>query len=197
MEDQKKQKCRASGPLTGFVLAAAIIISDQLSKWAVMEHILRPFDGGTGMTLTGWLMDAPGRLPFIRIDVLPFFNWVMVWNKGVSFGLLQTDSPYGPALMIGLALVICTVFAVWLFRTERMFIIVSIGLVIGGAVGNIIDRVRFGAVADFVDLHAFGYHWPAFNLADAAICAGIAFIVIDGLFFDKSHDNAREGERQT
>lgn len=117
------------------------------------------------------------------ISVLPFFNLVLVWNRGVSFGLLNGGAA-GPMALAGLSLVIIAFMAVWLARTTYRPLGLAISAVIGGALGNVVDRVRFGAVVDFLDFHAFGWHWPAFNIADSAIVLGIAFIVTDGLFFE-------------
>lgn len=172
--------------LAGIALALALIVADQLSKWAVMERILHPASGVERAPhgFFDWLASAPPPLPFARIEVLPFFNWVMVWNRGISFGLFQNESELGPVIMVAVALAISVIFIVWLFRTDRWITVLTIGLVVGGAVGNVIDRLRFGAVADFLDFHAFGHHWPAFNLADSAITVGIALLVVDGLFFE-------------
>ncbi len=188
-----------------FSLVGLIIVLDQISKWFALERILRPAiegEAAQSFSFLEWLLSAPEKLPFERIEVLPFFNWVMVWNRGISFGLLQTDSPYGPVLMIALALVITAIFVVWAFRTDRMILVVAFAMVIGGALGNVIDRIRFGAVADFLDFHAFGFHWPAFNLADSMICIGIALALLDGLLLDpegrkgKNSRKGREDEQQ-
>ena len=83
-----------------------------------------------------------------------------------------------------LAVVVCLV--IWLRRTDQMLIGLGLGLVIGGATGNVIDRIRFGAVVDFLDFHLAGYHWPAFNVADAAICVGAVLMLADGLLTRRS-----------
>lgn len=117
------------------------------------------------------------------IELTPFFNLVMVWNRGVSFGLFnQGDGDMQRWVLIGFTSVVVIFLGVWLRRAAKPGIALALGLVIGGAVGNIIDRVRFGAVADFLDLHAFGWHWPAFNVADAAIVAGVLLLLADALF---------------
>ena len=116
------------------------------------------------------------------IEVTGFFNLVLVWNRGVSFGLLNSQSDWMPILLIGIALAISVFLVLWLRRVEHRLLAVAIGLVLGGAIGNVIDRIRFQAVLDFLDFHAFGYHWPAFNLADSTITIGVALILFDGLF---------------
>jgi signal peptidase II len=85
-----------------------------------------------------------------------------------------------------LALVISAVLATWLMKSTSKFESISLGLIIGGAIGNVIDRLRFGAVADFFDVYVGQYHWPAFNIADASICIGVALLLIHGLFLDKT-----------
>ncbi len=170
-------------PLIGFNVALDIIIADQLTKWLVLEHIVRPqaVPGSASQSLFDWFGQAQERLPSTQIEVAGFFNWVMVWNEGISFGLFS-DGSTSPFVMIAIALLITGLFSVWLARAKTWFLALSLALVIGGAIGNIIDRVRFGAVADFLDFHVAGYHWPAFNLADSCITIGVAFVILDGLF---------------
>jgi signal peptidase II len=126
------------------------------------------------------------------IEVLPFFNLTMVWNEGISFGMFHGT---GIWILVGLSLIITAIFSVWLTRATVWLQAVSLALVIGGAIGNVIDRLRFGAVADFFDFHALGWHYPAFNIADCAIVVGIALLVIDGIFFEpKRTKSAEEGQ---
>lgn len=175
-------------PFKTIAIALFIVIADQLSKWAVMEHILRPLHAikQEPMGLMAWLADAPERLPFLGIDVTSFFNFVVVWNQGVSFGLFSNDTDIGPYILIGLSFIIIICFGVWAFRTNVLANHIGIALVIGGAIGNVIDRFRFGAVFDFLDLHFFGHHWPAFNIADSAICIGVFILMIYAFLFEKS-----------
>lgn len=116
-------------------------------------------------------------------EVLPFFNLTHVWNRGVSFGLFNNNHS-GAWLLAGLSLVITAFFLVWLKRVHHKPLALAIGAVIGGALGNVIDRVRFSAVVDFIDFHIGGWHYPAFNVADSAIVLGIAYIILDSLFFE-------------
>lgn len=156
----------------GFSLAAIVLVADQLSKWLILTHVMDPFSDP---------LMGQGRV----IEVTSFFNVVMVWNQGVSFGLFSNDSPYGPWLLSGVALVISGFLTVWLRKAENRLIAAALGLVIGGAIGNVIDRLRFGAVADFLDFHLAGWHWPAFNIADAAIVIGVGLILIEGFLPDR------------
>ena len=145
----------------GLGLAAAVLILDQITKWWIVFTVMQP----------------PRVIP-----VTPFFNLVMGWNRGVSFGMLDSDSQAAAWILSLLALAITAALGVWLYRADRLRVAFGIGLVIGGAVGNVIDRVRWGAVADFLDLHWAGYHWPAFNVADSAITVGALVLILDSLF---------------
>lgn len=152
----------------GLLIAFVTIVLDQVSKWVILEVVMNP--------------------PQV-IEVTGFFNLVMVWNRGVSFGLFSNDLSAGPWILSGIALVISGVLAIWLYKVTHTLLALALGVVIGGAIGNIVDRVRFGAVADFLDFHAFGYHWPAFNVADAGIVIGVALILVDG-FVNNPDDKA-------
>ena len=167
-----------------------IFLADQLSKWWIVECVIKPevmpmTKPATSIPFLQWLTMAGDQMPFAKLEVLPFFNIVMVWNKGVSFGLFsQHGNDWGPLFLILFSSVIVCVFSVWLLQTRRVPVALSLIMVIGGALGNIVDRVRFGAVADFLDFHVMGWHWPAFNLADSAITLGIVLLLVDGLFFE-------------
>ena len=115
------------------------------------------------------------------IEVTGFFNLVPVWNSGVSFGLFG-NSDASRWIFIGLALAFVVALLIWLLRAGNGRVVFALALVVGGALGNIVDRVVYGAVIDFVDIHAFGFHWPAFNLADSTIVLGTAMLLYDGLF---------------
>jgi signal peptidase II len=123
----------------------------------------------------------------------------MGWNRGVSFGLFSSDSSAAAWALIVLALLIVGLLIAWLAKEEHAPTAAALGLVIGGALGNVIDRLRFGAVADFLDFHAFGYHWPAFNAADTAISLGALALVAGALFarpdLHKNKESGDSGER--
>lgn len=93
-------------------------------------------------------------------------------------------------LLVSASLVIVGILLTWMWRSGRLLVASALGLIAGGAIGNIVDRVRFGAVTDFLDFHAGGYHWPAFNLADAAIVCGVALLLLDGLVADSAGQEA-------
>ncbi|WP_136651115.1 signal peptidase II [Paracoccus aeridis] len=113
------------------------------------------------------------------VEVLPILNLVLVRNRGISFGMLGGVMPWWALTVVSLAIV--AVLAAWLWRAQSRVLSVALGLVIGGALSNVLDRVRHGAVTDFLDFHFATHHWPAFNLADMAIVAGAALLLLDGL----------------
>lgn len=151
----------------GLAVCGISIVLDQVTKWLFLD-IVRAAGGA--------------------IEVTGFFNLVTVWNRGVSFGMLSSDAELGRWLLSGLALAIAIGLFFWLRKAGHWILATALGLIMGGAVGNVIDRVRFGAVFDFLDLHVAGYHWPAFNVADAAIVVGVGLILLDGLI--NKTDNA-------
>jgi signal peptidase II len=146
----------------GLAVSAAVVIVDQLSKAAVLEYF-------AGSPLAA------------HEAITPFFNLVLTYNRGISFGLFNTPSGMNVLLFSVLAAIIVTTLIIWLRRVASSLLAVAIGLVIGGAIGNVIDRIRYGAVVDFLDFHIGSWHWPAFNVADSAICVGVAAMLLDGL----------------
>ncbi len=112
-----------------------------------------------------------------QLEVMPFFNLVEVWNHGVSFGMMK-GLPYGQWLLSGISLTITTVMLYYLQKAEDKLSITAFSFVVAGGLGNVLDRIRFGAVADYLDFHAFGYHWPAFNFTDVAIVSGAFLLLI-------------------
>lgn len=173
-------------PLIGFGLIIDYIIIDQLSKWFILEYLFKGKLGQQALVFFDWIV-SPDRLPFTQIEISSFFNLTMVWNHGISFGLFQSGSPW-PLIII--AVIISVIFSVWLCRTKSWVEAICLSMVIGGAIGNIIDRLHFGAVADFLDFHAMGWHYPAFNLADSFISVGIVILVMNSLFFDRNNKKA-------
>jgi signal peptidase II len=143
-----------------YALAGLVIVLDQLSKWLVLESIR------FGET----------------IYVAPFWNWVLTFNPGAAFSFLADQPGWQRWFFTGLALVISVWIAFELRRCAgQRLLALALALVMGGALGNAIDRVRFGAVVDFIQWHAAGYYWPAFNVADSAITVGAIFMVISQL----------------
>ena len=174
-------------PLVGFGLVIDCIILDQLTKWWILEHILRPELGGETLGLFEWFKSTE-RLPFVSIEMTSFFNLSMVWNEGVSFGMFQNGNPW-PLTVVALG--ISGLFGVWLTRTKSWVEAITLSMVIGGALGNVIDRVHFHAVADFLDFHIMGWHYPAFNLADSFITVGIVLLLLNSLFFERENKESK------
>jgi signal peptidase II len=180
-------------PVLFLLLAFLIIGADQISKWYVMEHVLRPTvpvaeDTNAppiAIDFVEWYKQPPNPLPPTELVMHPNFNLVSVWNHGISFGMFNKASDNGPMILVGLSVLISLFFVVWLFRGPDTMQCIGIIFVIGGALGNVVDRLRFGAVFDFLDFHAFDYHWPAFNIADSGIVMGVAVLVIHSFFFEK------------
>lgn len=159
--------------LPGLALFLPILLLDQLTKWLA----LRSLD------------------PFEPVVVAPFFNLVLVWNRGVTFGLFREAGAWGPWLLTLAALAIGGFLVYWLRRETRPVARLALWLVLAGAVGNVIDRLRFAAVVDFLDFHALGYHWPAFNVADSAIVVGAGLILLDSLLLSQRATTSMGGER--
>ena len=149
-------------------LSLAIIIADQISKTLMVN----------------WL-DL-----YERVAVLPFFNLTLAHNTGAAFSFLAGAGGWQRWFFVALAVVISAVLVIWMKRlavTARLEAI-SLALIIGGAIGNVIDRLIYGYVIDFLDVYVGTYHWPAFNIADSAICIGAVLLIIDS--FRKPAANA-------
>lgn len=119
--------------------------------------------------------------PPTTIKILPFLDFVLTWNRGIGFGFLKAHSTWGMAGLITMALGISFGLGLWIWRTTDKFLLITLSMIIGGAIGNIIDRLRFGAVLDFIYVHVyiFDYHFPAFNVADSAITVGVGLLILE------------------
>ena len=145
----------------GLTIAVAVFAIDQLHKW----WMLGPFD-------------IAARQP---VQVTPFFDLVLAWNRGISYGWFSQESEAGRWGLIGLSLLVSLGLWLWLAQARRAVAAVALGLVIGGALGNAMDRVVHGAVADFFLFHGFGFSWYVFNIADSAIVAGVILLLYESL----------------
>lgn len=163
-----------AGRRLGVLAALAALALDQASKQVVLGVFDRLYD---------------------RIEVTGFFNLTLVYNRGVSFGLFAGDSVLMQWGFVALALAVAGFLARWLWRGEGRLSSIALGLIIGGAVGNAIDRIWLGAVVDFLDFHVGGYHWPAFNIADSAIAIGVAGLVIDGFIKPNGDNESSTGDK--
>lgn len=157
--------------LIAYGVALAAVVLDQLTKYWVLD-----------------VLDLPNRAP---VRILPIFQLSMVWNTGVSFGMLRADSGAGRWILVAFALAVVLALAYWARRVTRTATAVALGLILGGALGNnLIDRVRFGAVADFLDFHGLGFFPWVFNVADSAITVGVALLLLDSFLRPKDEDAA-------
>ena len=156
--------------LFGLIAAVLVLAADQASKWWVREVLDLPALGS--------------------VAVLPVLNFTMVWNRGVTFGLLNSLGDWGGPLLVVGALAVVAGLGIWLRRAQRGLVAGAIGAIAGGAVGNVIDRLRFGAVVDFIHAHVWGWSWYVFNVADAAIVCGVAALVLDGMRKNPTADDS-------
>ncbi len=163
----------------GLASAAGALLLDQASKLTLLYGF-----------------DFKSMLPGQAVPVLPFFNLVMVWNPGVSYGLFPAHSRLGAAALVLLSLLAVIGLGWWLWNANRRALAVGLGLVIGGAIGNnLIDRLIYGKVADFFHFYAFGYDWYVFNIADAAITFGVIALLYDALLRPEVHPDREPAKR--
>ena len=125
------------------------------------------------------LSTASHRL--LPIEITDFFNLVLVHNRGISFGVLSESWHAMPLVLTLFTSLVAVGLLIWMLKAHELKTSVPLGLIVGGAVGNIVDRLRFGSVTDFLDFHWHGHHWPAFNIADSAICIGVVILVVIGI----------------
>jgi len=121
-----------------------------------------------------------------RVFITPFFDLVLVWNRGISYGLFAADSQAQVWFLVAMKAAITLALVIWLVRNTDRLTAIALGLLIGGAIGNTIDRVLYGAVVDYASLHAFGYYWYVFNLADVWVVAGVALLLYDAFLVGRS-----------
>src|ERR1700754_4061734 len=140
---------RMNGFQFGLVTAAITFIADQALKL--------------------WILNVYDLAARGRVAVLPFFDLILVWNRGISYGLLQQNGLIGRLFLLSLSLIACVLIVLWLRKPASWLHSVALGLILGGAAGNAVDRALSGAVADFMLLHWAGFEWYVFNIADAAI----------------------------
>jgi len=155
-----------------FTLAAAIVVADRASKWVVLDA----FQLGE------------------RVEITGFFNLVLVFNRGAAFSFLADASGWQTVFFATIAIVAALIVSVLILRSpERRLLCTGLALILGGALGNLLDRLLYGHVVDFVDLHAFGWHWPAFNVADSGITLGAGLVILEGFLHRDDGRGARSG----
>jgi signal peptidase II len=157
----------------GLIVAIVVAVGDQLAKLGIVALFA----------------DKP---PTYTISLTPFFNLLLTHNAGITFGMFNNGAAVNALIFSGLALIVVIVLVNWLRRVETAFLAVSIGLIIGGAAGNVIDRLIAGSVVDFLDFHLGSWHWPAFNVADSAICLGVIAMLLEGFVFRHPSPQAKE-----
>ena len=146
----------------GVGVALVTLIADQLHKW--------------------WMLSVVGIKSNERMIITPFMDFVYVINKGISYGLFAQGSDAGQYLLSAFALIVAIGLVIWLARGRHGWIsALGVGLIAGGAIGNGIDRLHLGGVADFIQLHAFGFYWYVFNIADVAIVVGVVALLYDSV----------------
>jgi signal peptidase II len=126
-----------------------------------------------------WILNVIDLPDLRQIVLLPVLNLTMVWNQGVTFGLLNGLGSWSHFALAGIALVVVGALGLWLRRAENALAALSIGAIAGGAVGNVIDRLRYGAVVDFIHAHIGDWSWYVFNVADAAIVCGVVLLILE------------------
>jgi lipoprotein signal peptidase len=145
----------------GIVAALLVLAADQASKWWIVNGLDLPSLGS--------------------VALLPVFSLTFVRNTGVTFGMLGGLGDAGAWILTVVALAVVVALFFWLRRAENRVVATALGAIAGGAVGNVLDRLRFGWVVDFLDAHAFGFHWYVFNVADAAIVCGVGVLLLDSV----------------
>ena len=143
----------------GLLLAAITVVLDQFTKALVLAFLE----------------------PYQAVEWAPFLSCVLVFNTGISFGLFAGETALLRWVLIGLALAVSVLLTSWLYKEKRLRVASALGLILGGAIGNVVDRIFRHAVVDFLDLHIGGWHWPAFNIADSAITVGVVLYVFTSL----------------
>ncbi|MEO1200007.1 MAG: signal peptidase II [Pseudomonadota bacterium] len=161
-------KVRRSALILGALVVLIALVIDQASKYWFLH-----------------IYDIAEKSP---VAVTPFFNFVMVWNYGISYGLFQQDTDFGRYALVAVKIVVSIGLTVWMVRTHDRLIAVSLGLIIGGAIGNAIDRVVYGAVADFFHFYVGSFSWYVFNLADVAVVAGVTLLLYDSFLRHRGQD---------
>jgi lipoprotein signal peptidase len=154
-----------AGLRPGLATALLLLAADQASKWWVLHGLNLPELRNVPLLQAG---------PF-GIDL------TMVWNRGVTFGMLSGEGPLNHVILAVLAAAIAGFLLRWLAKAETRMVAIALGAVIGGAIGNVIDRLRLGAVVDFIRAHAWGWDWYVFNIADAGIVCGVVALLADAL----------------
>jgi signal peptidase II len=155
----------SAAAILGFMAAAVTLVLDQATK-----------------LYTLFVYDLPVKEP---VELAPFVNLIVVWNRGISYGLFQQNSDFGRWVLIAVSILAAIGLSLWIRRAAGRVLALSLGLIVGGALGNVIDRLAYGAVFDFIQLHVGSWSWYVFNVADAAIVAGVFGLLYDSFVLDR------------
>ena len=166
-------------PVLGVAVAAVAVVVDQVSKYVIVEHVMRP----EGVVGTPYLTSK-------LIPLIPFFQLRLSWNPGISFSMFNSGESTTTAILLTVQIAVSLVLIWWLRSLDSRWLQVACGLVIGGALGNVIDRALFGAVADFLDFYVGEWHFPTFNVADSCISVGATMWLLDAVLA-RPHDAAK------
>ena len=153
----------------GMVVTVLVVAADQISKITILNHLD----------------------PYERITITPFFNLVLVYNTGIGFGLFARGDEFTRWALLLLTLAVALVLPIWLARTQEILVSIALGMILGGAFGNMTDRLVRGAVVDFLDFHIHAWHWPAFNVADSSITIGVVLFFITSLLAGQGNSRLR------
>jgi signal peptidase II len=146
-------------PLLGGIVASVVVLVDQIAKIGILSR--------------------SDRLAVDSTPLTPFLDLTLRWNRGISFSFFDRESASAQAILLSVTFAAIVLLGWWLLRSRSALPAAGLGLIIGGALGNAIDRIAHGAVVDYLDLHAFGRHFFVFNVADAAINIGVALLIFD------------------
>jgi signal peptidase II len=159
-----RQTGLSTAAILGFSAALITLVLDQASK-----------------LYTLFVYDLPVKEP---AEIAPFINLIVVWNRGISYGLFQQNSELGRWALVAISILASICLGIWIRRTTAKLLAASLGLIVGGAIGNAIDRMAYGAVFDFIQFHVGSWSWYVFNVADAAIVAGVAGLLYDSFVLE-------------
>jgi signal peptidase II len=159
--------------MLGALAAVIVLVADQASKAWILYDLQLPNIG--------------------QVIVLPVLNFTMVWNRGVTFGLLNGFGEWSYLALAGVAFAVVVALGIWLRRAESRVVAIALGAIVGGALSNVIDRLRYGAVVDFIQAHLGAWSWYVFNVADAAIVCGVATLLLDSLLRRPNEVRSSEG----
>jgi len=164
-KSRNRQDGLSVAAILGFIAALVTLILDQATK-----------------LYTLFVYDLPVKEP---VELAPFINLIVVWNRGISYGLFQQNSDFGRWVLIIVSILAAIGLSFWIRRTSGRVLAASLGLIVGGAIGNVIDRLAYGAVFDFIQFHVGSWSWYVFNVADAAIVAGVVGLLYDSFVLER------------